>query len=113
MSETSLTVGEHESFVYFILAPAYKRIKIGFCSGNPYGRLAELQTGCPERLVLIGFVRATRSLESNLHRKYRTDRTFGEWFRVGTLLIEYIRERCTVRSSVSLEDFCDGGTDAT
>jgi hypothetical protein len=54
-------------------------IKIGF-SKNPRARLAELQTGNPQKLEIIVDVAGGRELEDGIHRELGAFRLWGEWF---------------------------------
>lgn len=53
--------------VYFIEAIGADRIKIGFTQGDPENRSAQLQTGCPFPLAVIGSFYASARRESELH----------------------------------------------
>lgn len=72
-------------FVYFIKCmskPSYT--KIGY-SIDPDKRLNDLQIGCPFELRLIGCIKCgnpqkAQQLESHLHRRFRSQRAYGEWF---------------------------------
>lgn len=80
-------------WVYFIHAPGIG-IKIGI-SRTPTKRMAELQTGCPCDLVLLGQIRGSTSLERYLHMRFRTQRLpRGEWFHEDILpLVQLIIDR--------------------
>lgn len=65
------------SEVYFIQCEG--RIKIGL-SRNADGRLKELSTGAPAKLVFLARVPGGRQLETALHRRLRDYRVYGEWF---------------------------------
>lgn len=54
---------------YFIQQGARGPIKIG-CASNPRTRVAELQTGSPDRLTLLGSIEGGRAVESDLHRAF-------------------------------------------
>lgn len=72
-------------FVYFIKSmskPTYT--KIGH-SMDPEKRLNDLQTGCPFELKLVGCIKCgnpqkAQQLEYHLHRRFRSQRAYGEWF---------------------------------
>lgn len=76
------TYGASEGFVYFVAIgdPYPTHVKIGFTRKNPQGRLRELQTGCPYKMRLLGFVFGTVGREQELHDVLRDDRAEGEWF---------------------------------
>lgn len=73
--------GPDEGYVYFITIgePAIW-VKIGYTAGDPYARMANLQTGCPYPMTMAGFVLATIGLEQDLHSVLAEYRKQGEWF---------------------------------
>lgn len=77
--------------VYFIQCGAYGPIKIGVTTGNPYCRLALLQTGCPERLDLLGVIfPCDPTKEGELHAQFAHLRIRGEWFAPAPELLKFI-----------------------
>jgi hypothetical protein len=74
--------GTATGFVYFIAAgePDIQFVKVGFTSGDPRKRLKALQTGCPHRLRILGFVMGNETYERELHQVLCDDNTAGEWF---------------------------------
>ena len=80
LQENTLKNGEND-FVY-----VFANIKYGFCkigySTNPFKRLKEVQTGCPFPLMIIAKYKGNRTMETLLHRKYKSYkvRNRGEWF---------------------------------
>lgn len=74
---------EAEGKIYVIWAEGTDLVKIGYTGGDPWDRLAKLQTGCPHRLVLFKRAeRGTRESEKRWHEKYAAQRVHGEWFRM-------------------------------
>lgn len=65
-------------FVYFIQA-ASGPIKIGRAA-DARVRLAEIQTGSHEELVLLATVPGGRVVERQLHQRFAEHRIRGEWF---------------------------------
>lgn len=63
--------------VYF--AAAGDRIKIGW-SRRVGSRIAELQTGNPDPVVLLATMPGSRGRERELHRQFANARLAGEWF---------------------------------
>jgi hypothetical protein len=61
--------------------------KIGF-STNPEARVAELQTGNPRKLVLLGKIEGTVEDEAAMHQRYIFHNVLQEWF-VLTPMIRY------------------------
>jgi hypothetical protein len=59
-----------------------KFAKIGKAN-NPIARWRSLQTGSPEKILLIGWIKASPRKEKELHRRFARQRTRGEWFHWG------------------------------
>jgi hypothetical protein len=80
-------------FVYFIQAEVSGLIKIGVAR-NMVRRLAALQTGNPDRLVVLGVIRddSPIRLESMLHSHFRAYHHVGEWFRPNAELDAFMKE---------------------
>lgn len=78
-------------FVYFVQAERTGLIKIGY-TGALEKRLDSLRGGSAERLELLGHLRATRSLEYQLHSRFAAARLHGEWFRPVDDLLDFVRE---------------------
>ncbi|WP_051334349.1 GIY-YIG nuclease family protein [Bradyrhizobium sp. Ai1a-2] len=76
--------------VYFAQAGDGGPIKIGFTSADPSDRIAALQTGCPTRISLLGYLAGSKRDEAGLHRRYSYLHLSGEWFRADESLIEAI-----------------------
>jgi hypothetical protein len=82
--------------IYFIQAEDVGSIKIGHTSGSVNKRLAELQTGSPVRLRVIGVMPGTPQDEMNLHRAFACSRVQGEWFHPTRDLILFVARKCRV-----------------
>lgn len=65
--------------LYFIQGKLSGRVKIGI-SFDPPGRLAALQIGSGEELVLLGHVSGSKEDERNIHETFKRYRIHGEWF---------------------------------
>lgn len=65
--------------VYFLWAEHTCFVKIGWTTDLPR-RIAQFQTACPHRLVLIALRPGDKELESAYHRELSLRRTNGEWF---------------------------------
>lgn len=74
--------GLSTGFVYFfgIGQPYVTHVKIGYTTDDPQKRLASLQTGCPFRIDVLGFVFGTTDMERELHSRLAEHRSYGEWF---------------------------------
>ena len=66
-------------FVYFVARGEDGPIKIGR-AGDPDKRLAQLQTGSPDDLLLRDVVPGQNDLERSLHQRFAPARIRGEWF---------------------------------
>jgi hypothetical protein len=69
-------------------------VKIGFTIGPVERRMAALQTGCPEPLILYGQLTGTVALERELHKRFAVHSCQGEWFRLRGRLKRWIAEGC-------------------
>lgn len=66
------------TYVYFMRRGDF--VKIGKAH-NPVRRRSELQTGFPERVILLGWILADETEERVLHRRFADHHESGEWFR--------------------------------
>lgn len=77
----------HGSSVYF--AETAGRVKIGW-STKVATRIAQLQTGSPTPIRLLGTTPGGRGLERRLHERFAAWRVSGEWFDLTSELREHI-----------------------
>ncbi|XXZ47421.1 GIY-YIG nuclease family protein (plasmid) [Streptomyces cavourensis] len=68
--------------VYVIAADGSPLVKIGWTS-NPSRRIADLQSGSPLALRLLGTFEGNAALEAALHTHFAEHRVRGEWFDLG------------------------------
>lgn len=89
--------GQATGFVYFIGCgdPYITHVKIGFTRKNPYARMADLQTGCPFKLKMIGFVVGNIEMERELHDVLRDYRREGEWFALENYVRTIVHDQLT------------------
>lgn len=66
------------------------RVKIGTTTGNPYARMATLQTGNSRELRLLVSIPGGADEESSLHERFAALRERGEWFRPDPTLLSFI-----------------------
>ena len=66
-----------------------KRVKLGI-SSDPESRTSNMQTGCPVKLKLMGYVLASYALESAVHEMLSEYRIRGEWFRYEGLVKRFV-----------------------
>ena len=78
--------------IYFIKNISNGQIKIGFAV-KPNKRLADLQTGSTDKLILIKAIDGGPADEAALHEKFAVHRLNGEWFSPHDEIIEFIRGR--------------------
>ena len=80
----------YEGVVYFIQGESGGPIKIGH-SFDAKKRLRSLQTGHPDKLVLLGSFYGSQYDEHKLHEEFTSYRLRGEWFHPVERLIEKIK----------------------
>lgn len=95
---------QSENYVYFLLAPEVGAVKIGK-TRNLLQRLQALQTGCPVRLSLLGWVPGYSVEEKVLHRYFDNLWLLGEWFSHSDPLIRYIEIQGRLNQYVNPKDF--------
>lgn len=83
---------DEKGYVYFIQGEESRRIKIGYASTSPGDRLTSLKTASPEKLVPLGYERAPKRREKELHRMWQDQRVHGEWFEESPELLQYIKD---------------------
>ena len=75
--------------VYFFQKGRRQIVKIGY-SGDHAERMGSLQQATPDRLRLIATLPGSRSVEAELHRRFRQYKVTGEWFRLEGELAEFV-----------------------
>lgn len=76
--------------VYFIQRGNDGPVKIGFAA-DIAGRVASLQTGCPEKLVVLAALGGSAHTEKSIHREFADARLGGEWFSPTARLMTFVR----------------------
>jgi len=68
--------------IYLLHAVDTEKYKVGITSGPIEKRVAQLQTGNPDKIILLRDYESDhyRYIESFLHRKFMSKRAEGEWF---------------------------------
>lgn len=82
-----------------------RKVKIGI-SKNIERRISQLQTGNPNKLVLMGWIEGNndRELEKALHKKYSSEKETGEWFCLNACtVLDELRSHST-QSYLSVSD---------
>lgn len=87
--------GPARGFVYFAVIgdPYITHVKIGFTSKGPGTRLKNLQTGCPFKITMLGFVFGCEGRERELHDVLMDYRCEGEWFRWTEYVEKIVRDQ--------------------
>ena len=78
-------------FVYFIQGQSTRLVKIGITRGNVYSRLATIQANSPDTLKLLKAVKGDSKYESELHKRFASVRSHGEWFYPSRGLMAFIQ----------------------
>lgn len=65
-------------------------IKIGYTGGDPFARIASLQTGNSKPLKLLAFAPGSPQHERGLHERFADLRLHGEWFKPDPRLLGFI-----------------------
>jgi hypothetical protein len=81
-------------FVYFVQVGTTGSIKIGFTKNDPALRIRQLQDTSPHKMRWIGYLRAPRSKEADLHKQFAEEWMRGEWFHSSERLLSYVRAVC-------------------
>lgn len=87
--------GPVDGFVYFITigAPYVTHVKIGYTAKNPFARMKDLQTGCPFKMQMLGFLVGNMGHEKELHAVLKEYRLEGEWFEYSDYVASIIRSQ--------------------
>lgn len=78
--------------MYFLCSD--NKIKIGYTKGSIEKRIAQLNTGSPNKIYKLGWMEGTKEKEKELHimfSAYRI-RSNGEWFLGTKEIIDYINK---------------------
>lgn len=81
-----------DQYVYFIQADENGPIKIGFTADDPKRRLAQLQTGNPHCLRLLGAIGGDTARERQFHSELAAWRLQGEWFEPHATVLAAVNE---------------------
>ena len=68
----------HHERIYFMQAG--QLVKIGTTTGDIRARAAQIQTGCPHKIFLLGWIGGGHEREAKLHKQFAHLRVQGEWF---------------------------------
>lgn len=86
-----MSAHELNGSIYVIGCPEPMAIKVGFTTKSPLARLKQLQTGNPQRLILLGWYPGNVQQEREIHAQLAEFRLSGEWFRVDPAASEALR----------------------
>lgn len=92
--------------IYFITNG--KSVKIGYTKNNIERRLKQLQTSCPQKLFILGWIDGDKEKEKELHIQFSNSRirSNGEWFNPTEDLLDYINKNN--KKENTYVDFVDG-----
>jgi hypothetical protein len=91
-----------DGWTYLIQAEGGGPVKIGSTGGDPMARLAQLQTGHPEELRIVGLYTG-RGQERRLHGLLEHARIRGEWFDTNDRDVDVIVRICKIELGRGLE----------
>jgi hypothetical protein len=77
--------------VYFIQGEKGGPIKIGH-TDNIERRMKQMQTGNPDKLILLHLTRGGKILEGELQERFKEHHYRGEWFHPSNQLLDYIAD---------------------
>ena len=80
-----------EGFVYYIQEEMDGNIKIGW-SEDPIKRLQQHQTSNSRELRMLVYVKGSPDYEREIHSKFQTSKTTGEWFKPDKRLLVHIEK---------------------
>lgn len=66
--------------MYFIADAEGEYIKIGYTTKDIHTRLAQIQTGNPKKLQLVGWMQGNRGTERLMQERFKMYHAHGEWF---------------------------------
>lgn len=91
-------------FSYFLLSPATELVKIGRAK-NPESRAKALQIGCPDELELLLILPHLAPFEEHqLHKRFDSYRTHGEWFEYRGRLKSFISQKIKDPAPTPVDD---------
>lgn len=91
-----------DSLIYFVRGKTTRRIKIGYTASNVYRRLADLQVGSPDALLLLGVIRAPFSFEREIHKILEAYHSHGEWFDTNSGLLDFVKKKAFLPEKPSM-----------
>jgi hypothetical protein len=94
LRERETVAGPSTGFVYFarIGDPYITHVKVGFTSKFPEARIQSLQTGCPYKISLLGYVYGNEGRETDIHDVLSNHRCGGEWFQWSEYVERIVRD---------------------
>lgn len=88
IKDQKMVFSPSQGYVYFLRAGLF--IKIGKTIGHPGQRISALQTGCPFKITLAAHIEGGLEKESELHAKFISYKSHGEWFHDKGELKEFV-----------------------
>lgn len=78
-------------YIYFVQGESGGAIKIGY-SENVNQRIIELQTGYPDKLILLGKCNGTFEIETKFHEELKEYKLNGEWFKPNKIVLDTMKK---------------------
>ncbi|ELE1962720.1 TPA: GIY-YIG nuclease family protein [Vibrio vulnificus] len=85
--------------IYFLHGETTGLVKIGWTRRSLVRRVNQLQTGSPDRLRLLGFMRGSKACEKQLHIKFEPNHKHLEWFELTDDISKFIEAECLLFGS--------------
>jgi hypothetical protein len=104
--DANLPTDPKAGVIYFLRSPELGAVKIGKTK-NLHQRRTQLQTGCPETLILAGWVPGYTRQEKTLHRYFDASRLVGEWFSFAGDVRRYVETQGAKHEYISPIQFFD------
>lgn len=73
-------LSNEKGYIYLLLAPDVRKIKVGFSKNHPQKRVSDLSTMNASKIELIAFFEGHHRDETHIHRELDEFRSHGEWF---------------------------------
>lgn len=88
--------------VYFATCREANAVKIG-SSVDPFGRLPEIQLGCPLLITIEAILPGNYEQEFEFHRRFEEHRVRGEWFTICEMIESIIARNPAPQQPQKLE----------
>lgn len=87
--------GLGDGVIYFIHGETTKKIKIGFTDAPIFeGRFQPMKSSSPDRLSFLGGMPGDRGIERELHKKFQSCHSHGEWYFESKEIYDFVDDNC-------------------